>query len=311
MKRFNVTGVSGTPSGAGYELVKPEEQKIGTIPVGQRSSRGGGSKPVDINTYGNDIANFANFKGKDKYDAMSFTTSAANDVKKAYMQLQHEFPDIVLDFESMPDPAKCGKKREGFNIYKQNLENWKNLALQQISDAREQSTAEIAGMAVDAINANTDADAAMNMGVTTAAAEAIIENDNKNAKQINKNVHDEGAAIRDAVHGEGAVTRDAVHGEGAATRDAVYDEGAVTRAAVHDEGKQTRKQIEEEADRIIDTLDPLHVNRAVKSIRDAAARAGEAVEDFISKHPEAVVGILGGGISGGAAALVAKRLLGL
>lgn len=45
---------------------------------------------------------------------MRITTSAYNTVKKQYMQLQHEYPDVVVNFEPMPDPQKCGKKREGF-----------------------------------------------------------------------------------------------------------------------------------------------------------------------------------------------------
>ena len=75
------------------------------------------------NDYGGDIANFAKFKGNDKNDAMRLTNSAANDVKKQYMQLQHEYPGIELQFEPMPNPQTAGKKREGFFNYQQQLDN--------------------------------------------------------------------------------------------------------------------------------------------------------------------------------------------
>ena len=98
------------------------------------------AKPVDFNLYGKDFENFEKFKGNDKHDAMRMTNSAANDVKVAYMQLLHEFSDVSITFEPMPDPKKCGKKREGFITYQQQLEDWKDLALMQISNARQKST---------------------------------------------------------------------------------------------------------------------------------------------------------------------------
>ena len=98
------------------------------------------AKPVEFNLYGKDFENFEKFKGNDKHDAMRMTTTAANDVKVAYMQLRHEFPDVYITFEPMPDPKKCGKKREGFITYQQQLEDWKDVALMQISNAREKST---------------------------------------------------------------------------------------------------------------------------------------------------------------------------
>ena len=82
---------------------------------------------------------------------MRLTNSAANDVKKAYMQLQHEFPGLALQFEPMPDPQKCGKKREGFFNYQQQLSNWKDIALTQIANERERSTQELVHGAAGAI----------------------------------------------------------------------------------------------------------------------------------------------------------------
>ena len=200
-------------------------------------------KTQEFNVYGKDITNFEKFKGNDKNDAMRMTQTAANDVKKAYMQLQHEFPTVVLQFEPMPDPKKSGKKREGFFNYQQQLEDWKDFALTQIANAREKSTEEIAGNII----MNDNRNAAINAGITLATGEAIINNDNINAEEINDNVDREGAATRKAVHSEGAATRRAVHNEGAATREAVHNEGAATRNTVRFEGFKTRNTIHEEA----------------------------------------------------------------
>ena len=51
--------------------------------------------------------------------------------------------------------------------------------------------------------------------------------------------------------------------------------------------------IQAEADRVIDTLDPTGINRAIKGIRDMAAKAGKSVGDFITQNPEALVPGLG------------------
>ncbi len=221
------------------EIQKQEQSKINIeFPKGQEQA-----KPADFNAYGKDIANFEKFKGNDKNDAMRMTNSAANDVKKAYMQLQHEFPGIILQFEAMPDPTKCGKKREGFFNYQQQLDDWKDLAMTQIANAREQSTKEIAGD----IMMNDNRNAAMNAGFTLATGEAIIDNDNKNAEEINANVDREGAATRKAVHNEGAATRNVVRQEGTRTRQEVQLQGAMTRNLVRQESTRTRQTIHDES----------------------------------------------------------------
>ena len=99
----------------------------------------------------------------------------------------------------------------------------------------------------------------------------------------------EGAATRNTVRQEGAITRSAVHQEGIATRSAVHNEGEATRETVSYEGAQTREKVQAEADRVIDTLDPLHIDRAVKSVRDMASRAGKSVGDFIKDNPEVMI----------------------
>ncbi len=204
------------------------------------------NKPVEFNLYGKDLENFEKFKGNDKHDAMRMTTSAANDVKVAYMQLQHEFPDVSISFEPMPDPKRCGKKREGFITYQQQLEDWKDVALMQIANAREASTTSKINDAAGAVIANDNANAAMNAELTVAAADAIVENDNKNAEKINRNIDQEGASTRAAVSEEGVKTRNAVHAEGAITRDTVRGEHARTRNLVREEAVDNRNAIREE-----------------------------------------------------------------
>ena len=215
MAGLEVNSVNAAQGANGAKELKPqEEQKIGTVPVGQgygAASGGGQSEDVKLtNTYGKDFANFANFKGNDKNDAMRITTSAYNTVKKQYMQLQHEYPDVVVNFEPMPDPQKCGKKREGFFNYQQQLDAWRDTALQQINDAREGSTVEVVDEGVAAVNRNTNARAAEGMATTIAVGEAIIENDDENAAEINTKIGQEGAATRATVQKEGQreVTRE-------------------------------------------------------------------------------------------------------
>ncbi len=246
MENFNVSGVTGTPNAGGsYELKKQEEQKMGAIPMtsGTQPQQTDASKPKEFNTFGKDIANFEKFKGNDKNDAMRITNEAANDVKKAYMQLQHEFPDVVIEFESMPDPTKCGKKREGFFNYQQQLSAWKDMAMTQIANERERSTEELVHGTAGQIIANDNANAEMNAAVTIATGEAIIENDNRNADEINANVDREGALTRKVVHQEGAYTRRTVEVQGAMTRNLVSKEAAETRDVVHQEGASTRNTV--------------------------------------------------------------------
>lgn len=169
MSGLEVNGVNTARRTNGIEATNPptpkEGPKVDSVPVGQgyeTVSSGGQSEDVKLtNTYGKDFANFANFKGNDKNDAMRLTTSAYNTVKKQYMQLQHEYPDVVVNFEPMPDPQKCGKKREGFFNYQQQLDAWRDTALQQINDVREASTVEVVGAGVAAVMENDNQNTAM------------------------------------------------------------------------------------------------------------------------------------------------------
>ncbi len=243
-------------NGNKYELKPQKEQKMGNLPVGQGYGETNDVRPKYgvVNDYGADIANFAKFKGNDKNDAMRLTNSAANDVKKQYMQLQHEYPGIELQFEPMPNPQTAGKKREGFFNYQQQLDNWKDNAMTQINNARERNTVEVVGDAVEAVNQNTNEKAAMNAALTAGYGEANLEATEEEGVKTRKAVHSEGAATRRTVRNEGQKTREAVHTESAITRNTVRAEGAKTRNVVRQEAADTRNVVRKEGTKTRDVV---------------------------------------------------------
>ena len=243
-------------NGNKYELKPQKEQKMGNVPVGQGYGETNDVRPKFgvVNDYGGDIANFAKFKGNDKNDAMRLTNSAANDVKKQYMQLQHEYPGIELQFEPMPNPQTAGKKREGFFNYQQQLDNWKDNAMTQINNARERNTVEVVGDAVEAVNQNTNEKAATNATLTAGYGEANLEATEEEGVKTRKAVHSEGAATRRTVRNEGQKTREAVHTESAITRNTVRAEGAKTRNVVRQEAADTRNVVRKEGTKTRDVV---------------------------------------------------------
>lgn len=249
-----------------YELKPPKEQKMGNLPVGQGYGETNDVRPKFgvVNDYGGDIANFAKFKGNDKNDAMRLTNSAANDVKKQYMQLQHEYPGIELQFEPMPNPQTAGKKREGFFNYQQQLDNWKDNAMTQINNARERNTVEVVGDAVEAVNQNTNEKAATNAALTAGYGEANL-----------KATEEEGVKTRKAVHSEGAATRRTVRNEGQKTREAVHTESAITRNTVRAEGAKTRNVVRQEAADIRNV-----VRKEGTKTRDVVRQAGQETQEI-------------------------------
>lgn len=334
MAGLDVNGVGATQgTGASYEVKKQDSKEAtkNSAFEGYGAASGGGQvdKPAFgvVNTYGGDVANFAKFKGNDKNDAMRLTNSAANDVKKQYMQLQHEYPGIELEFEPMPNPQTAGKKREGFFNYQQQLDNWKDNAMTQINNARERNTVEVVGDAVEAVNQNTNEKSAMNAALTAGYGEAnlkatedgvaavnehgdkntgkIIANDNRNTKSIKSTVHaraDRLEAGQKALSyqmeaGFDGVNKniDGLHGDmkkgfDSASREN-HAEHAKTRRAIKSDGEKSRATIQREADRVIDTLDPTGINRAIKGIRDMAAKAGKSVKEFIAENPNATIAV--------------------
>lgn len=267
----------------------------GTVPVGQQGvyySENTQQSTGVVNSYGGDIANFGNFKKDDRSVAMSGTNEVATDVKMAYMELQHDYPDVVITFEPMPDPKTCGKGREGFHQYMNQLDNWKELAMMQIKNKRDISARELAG----AIMANDDQNREMGIAATVATGtdvfnaiydtrDDIIDNDDKNTAAIKTAVHNEGAQTRGIVRQEGEKNREALRKEEEQTRQDIKTEGELTRKTVAKEAESTRDEIQKEANRIIDTLDPTGFNQAIQSIRDAAKAKGKAIDDFIRENP--------------------------
>ncbi len=253
-------------NGNKYELKPQKEQKMGNLPVGQGYGETNDVRPKFgvVNDYGGDIANFAKFKGNDKNDAMRLTNSAANDVKKQYMQLQHEYPGIELQFEPMPNPQTAGKKREGFFNYQQQLDNWKDNAMTQINNARERNTVEVVGDAVEAVNQNTNEKVAMNAALTAGYGEANLDA-----------TEQEGVKTRKAVHSEGVATRRTVRNEGQKTREAVHTESAITRNTVRAEGVKTRNVVREAATDIKNT-----VHEESTKTRDVVRQAGQETQEI-------------------------------
>lgn len=243
-------------NGNKYELKPQKEQKMGNLPVGQGYGETNDVRPKFgvVNDYGGDIANFAKFKGNDKNDAMRLTNSAANDVKKQYMQLQHEYPGIELQFEPMPNPQTAGKKREGFFNYQQQLDIWKDNAMTQINNARERNTVEVVGDAVEAVNQNTNEKAAMNAVLTAGYGEANLDATEQEGVKTRKAVHSEGVVTRRTVRNEGQKTREAVHTESAITRNTVRAEGAKTRNVVRQEAADTRNVVRKESTKTRDVV---------------------------------------------------------
>lgn len=243
-------------NGNKYELKPQKEQKMGNLPVGQGYGETNDVRPKFgvVNDYGGDIANFAKFKGNDKNDAMRLTNSAANDVKKQYMQLQHEYPGIELQFEPMPNPQTAGKKREGFFNYQQQLDIWKDNAMTQINNARERNTVEVVGDAVEAVNQNTNEKAATNAALTAGYGEANLDATEQEGVKTRKAVHSEGVATRRTVRNEGQKTREAVHTESAITRNTVRAEGAKTRNVVRQEAADTRNVVRKEGTKTRDVV---------------------------------------------------------
>ncbi len=283
MAGLDVNGVGATQgTGASYEVKKQDDKNEfinSSFGQGYGAASGGGQvdKPAFgvVNTYGGDVANFAKFKGNDKNDAMRLTNSAANDVKKQYMQLQHEYPGIELQFEPMPNPQTAGKKREGFFNYQQQLDNWKDNAMTQINNARERNTVEVVGDAVEAVNQNTNEKSAMNAALTAGYGEANLEATEKEGVKTREAVAKEGAKTRRAVHNEGAATRKTVRAEGAKTRDVVRIESAVTRNVVRKESADIQNTVREVGRDIQNT-----VHEEATTTRETVRKAGQETQEI-------------------------------
>ena len=272
------TGAEFVPAQKNNELVEAQKDKIVVFVNNGKGAKE--SKPADYNVYGNDFANFSKFKGNDKHDAMRLTSVCASDVKKAYMQLQHEFPDVVLEFDEMPDPQKCGKGREGFFTYQQRLNDWKDFALRKIEAQRELSTKELIneeGVKTRSTVVDAAATTIANDNLNTAI---ILEGQQQEAKDVKGAVAREGAATRSVVKKEGEKLKEHVSEEAETTRDAVFIDGAITRIVTRGEGAHTRATVHQEAEETREAV----ANEGARTrsvVRDEGDHTREKIDEAI------------------------------
>lgn len=120
--------------------VKAQQQSVSTFGDDIISENTVAFKQNPFNLYGSNIENFR-FRGKDKYDAMRATNSAASEVNNMYNNFKKKYPDSDVQLESPPNPANYGKKREGFTTYMHDLELWVNNCKEAIRQAEEEAKA--------------------------------------------------------------------------------------------------------------------------------------------------------------------------
>ena len=143
---MNVNEV-GKISEMNFELksssVKAQQQSVSTFGDEVVSEKSVDFAKNPFNLYGSDIENFR-FRGKDKYDAMRATNSAASEVNNMYNNFKKKYPDSDVQLESPPNPANYGKKRDGFTTYMHDLELWVNNCKEAIRQAEEEAKAKSA-----------------------------------------------------------------------------------------------------------------------------------------------------------------------
>lgn len=137
----------GKISGMNFELksssVNTQQQSVSTFGEEVVSEKSVDFAKNPFNLYGSNIENFR-FRGKDKYDAMRATNSAASEVNNMYNNFKKKYPDSDVQLESPPNPANYGKKREGFTTYMHDLELWVNNCKEAIRQAEEEAKAKSA-----------------------------------------------------------------------------------------------------------------------------------------------------------------------
>lgn len=152
--------------------------------------------------------------------------------------------------------------------------------------------------AVKDIKANDNRNAAMNANLTAGYGEAnlkatkdgvaevnehsdkntkkVIANDNSNARSIKRTVN----ARADRIEaGQKALSSQMDAGFNSVNRniDGLHKDVNKGVKDLKAGQKQNRAKVQAEADRVIDTLDPVGIKRAVKGVRDMAVRAGKSV----------------------------------
>lgn len=238
-------------------------------------------KEKEYNLYGQDFESFEKFKGKDRHDAMRLTNSFATDVKKAYLQLQHDYPDVYIEFDEMPDPKKCGKGREAFITYQFKLEYWKTLSITKIDNAREKSSDEKIQEEGEKTRAAVAAAAAAVMDNDDLNTAITLDEQDKNNEELKDAIKKEGANTRATVKKESEANQAKTEEEGKKTRDAVFIDGAITRVHNEDEHRRTREQIQKSAQ---DTQEV--VKDEAEKTRENSNENAAQVEKTVKKEAE-------------------------
>lgn len=235
--------------------------------------------------------------------AYAIINTAKEAFTKAHGDNNNFIPDSLGQRPNFMDP----QYKDNLTKYVTDLNVWANKVAEQYRNAADMTSQDLAAM----IMQNDDANAEMNAGVTVTVGEAVM----KNMEELQKQLADGTAQIIKEVQIQGGATRVAIKNAKGEIIEAVktsegnlmseiqwqnwynryitMDQGRKTREAVHKEGETTREEIQQQADRIIDTLDPVGIQRALKAVRDAAASAGKAFEEFIKENPGFIIPTLG------------------
>lgn len=257
--------------------------------------------------------------------AYAIINTAKEAFTKAHGDNNKFVPDSLGQRPNFMDP----QYKDNLTKYVTDLNVWANKVAEQYRNAADMTSKDLAAMIMN----NDDKNAEFNAEVTVKVGEAVMDNLAELQKQIAdgtaqiiKEVQIQGGATRVAIKNakgevieavrtaegklmdevqwqswytrgvvlrEGEETRREVRNEGAKTRYAVRTESKKTRREVRREGEDTRQEIQQQADRIIETLDPIGKQRAVKAVKDAAAAAGKKLGEFIQENPEFTIPILG------------------
>lgn len=246
---------------------------------------------------------------------------AASVVRTAYDMFNSEHPNSNFVPKQLGARPKftAPEYKDDASTYAADMLVWANNVKTEYMNATKMSNEQLAAIIIQNDNNN---------------AKDIIINNNITADQVTNEVHKAANSVKNTVHNEANKTRKAVYSESDAIRDdiqrhdmssteqnirlgnLVIDEGFATRNAVREArndvinntnanakeimdndkaiAKEIQEKIEKEGDKVIDTLDPLYVNRAIKGARDAAAAAGKSVVEFVKENP----GFLFYGIAG-------------
>ena len=256
--------------------------------------------------------------GKQGADAAQTAEQRADAVvKTAYEMFKYEHGNTMFIPQSLGARPKYTNPQymDDVSRYSADLIQWANDVKQEYINATKMTNEQLAALIMQNDN-NNARDIMINDNINAGQLSDKID---ESTKEINQNVDSEGAATRATVRKEGEQTRNEMYSEmtglhnhldevenreikrdvraewnaidrAKEIQDTVTNEGDKTRAKIDEESQKIQELIKEKGDQIIDTLDPMYVNRTVKKVRDMAASAGQSIEDFITNNPGLIVG---------------------